>query len=99
MPSVDSTTGEVVFPLGAYFTTLASAQKFYNAVNLSPQTIFSESAGLSVSASSLEPLYCLSDTFCSKIILPRCILLLLSMYECSFLPCSMTLAEHQMCSY
>ena len=59
VPSIDSTTGEVVFPLGAYFTTLASAQKFYNAVNLSPQTIFSESAGLSVSTMSFEPLYCL----------------------------------------
>ncbi|KAA6423156.1 MAG: hypothetical protein FRX49_07143 [Trebouxia sp. A1-2] len=47
VPSIDSTTGQVVFPLGAYFTTLAGAQKFYNLVNLHPQTIFSESAGLS----------------------------------------------------
>ena len=51
VPSIDSTTGQVVFPLGAYFTTLAGAQKFYNLVNLHPQTIFSESGGLSVSAS------------------------------------------------
>ena len=66
VPSIDSTTGQVVFPLGAYFTTLAAAQKFYNLVNLRPQTIFSESGGLSVSASSFEPPCCLSDSFCSK---------------------------------
>lgn len=46
---MDSTTGEVVFPLGAYFTSLASAETFYNLVNLKPQSIFSESAGLAVS--------------------------------------------------
>ncbi|KAL0033712.1 hypothetical protein WJX77_002073 [Trebouxia sp. C0004] len=47
VPSIDSTTGQVVFPLGAYFTTLAGAKKFYNLVNLRPQTIFSGSGGLS----------------------------------------------------
>ncbi len=51
VPSLDSTTGEVVFPIGAYFTSLASAQKFYTVVNLQPQTIFSSSAGLSVGIS------------------------------------------------
>ena len=59
VPSIDSTTGQVVFPLGAYFTTLAGAQKFYNLVNLRPQTIFSESGGLSVSVSSAELACCL----------------------------------------
>lgn len=61
VPSVDSTTGEVVFPLGAYFTSLASAETFYNLVNLKPQTIFSESAGLAVSVRPAVLLCCLTS--------------------------------------
>ena len=59
---MDSTTGEVVFPLGAYFTSLASAETFYNLVNLKPQSVFSESAGLAV---SISPAVLLCFTLCS----------------------------------
>ena len=48
VPSLDD-DGSVVFPIGAYFTSVASAQRFYNLVNLRPQTIFGSSAGLYVS--------------------------------------------------
>lgn len=48
VPQLDD-DGNVVFPVGAYFTSVASAQKFYNLVNLRPQTIFQSSAGLEVS--------------------------------------------------
>lgn len=48
VPSLDD-DGEVVFPIGAYFTSIASAMRFYNLVNLRPDTIFSNSAGLYVS--------------------------------------------------
>lgn len=51
VPSLDD-DGNVVFPIGAYFTSVASAQRFYNLVNLRPQTIFSSSAGLYVSFQS-----------------------------------------------
>lgn len=47
VPSLDD-EGEVVFPIGAYFTSVASAMRFYNLVNLRPDTIFSNSAGLYV---------------------------------------------------
>ena len=40
--------GDVVFPIGAYFTSVTSAQRFYNTVNLRPQNIFASSAGLEV---------------------------------------------------
>ena len=49
IPSIDSDTGNVVFPMGAYFTSVSSAQRFYNVVNLRPQTIFSANPALSVS--------------------------------------------------
>lgn len=49
VPQLDA-DGNVVFPLGAYFTSVTSAQRFYNTVNLRPQTIFSSSAGLEVSS-------------------------------------------------
>ena len=49
VPSLDD-AGEVVFPIGAYFTSVASAMRFYNLVNLRPDVIFSNSAGLYVSS-------------------------------------------------
>ncbi|KAL3137619.1 hypothetical protein ABBQ38_004896 [Trebouxia sp. C0009 RCD-2024] len=45
IPSLDD-DGNIVFPIGAYFTNVDGAQRFYNLVNLRPQTIFSSSAGL-----------------------------------------------------
>ncbi|KAL3150819.1 hypothetical protein ABBQ32_000578 [Trebouxia sp. C0010 RCD-2024] len=45
IPSLDD-DGNIVFPIGAYFTNVGAAQRFYNLVNLRPQTIFSSSAGL-----------------------------------------------------
>ena len=49
IPSIDSATGDVVFPMGAYFTSVTSAQRFYDTVNLRPQTIFSSNPALAVS--------------------------------------------------
>ena len=47
VPQLDG-DGNVIFPLGAYFTSVTSAQRFYNTINLKPQTVFSSSAGLAV---------------------------------------------------
>lgn len=47
VPSLDD-EGDVVFPIGAYFTSVASAMRFYNLVNLRPESVFSNSAGLYV---------------------------------------------------
>ena len=58
VPQLDG-DGNVVFPIGAYFTSVTSAQRFYNTVNLRPQTIFASSAGLEVCAWSYSLLYLL----------------------------------------
>lgn len=54
VPTLDD-DGNVVFPLGAYFKSVLGAQRFYDLVNLRPQTIFSSSAGLYVSSPTPYP--------------------------------------------